>query len=138
MVGTGMIPTSSPRSIEYVSASSGTRVPFVEDEEQLDKTLVVRDLCPTNLIVVMDRTGLRDFSDPRVPSLRTFWRAATKLARSNGKTFEHGNRRGRQTDTAFLVHTSGTTGAPKGAMISNRNVMFQLELVLASPPGSRA
>ena len=130
MVGTGIYPTSSPEQIEYVLGNSGTRVLFVEDEEQLDKTLAVRHLCPDlNLIVVMDWTGLRDFSDPRVLKFEDFLARGNELARSNGETFEHAIDAGRQTDTAFLVYTSGTTGAPKGAMISNRNVMFQLESV---------
>ena len=34
----------------------------------------------------------------------------------------------RQDDIGFLVYTSGTTGPPKGAMISNRNIMFQIEM----------
>jgi long-subunit acyl-CoA synthetase (AMP-forming) len=35
-------------------------------------------------------------------------------------------------DVAFLVYTSGTTGAPKGAMISNRNLVFQIGNASAS------
>ena len=131
MIGTGIYPTSSPEQIEYVLGNSGARVLFVEDEEQLDKTLAIRHRCPDlNLIVVMDWTGLRDFSDPQVLKFEDFLARGSELARDRtAETFEHAIDAGRQTDTAFLVYTSGTTGAPKGAMISNRNVMFQLELV---------
>ena len=46
---------------------SRSRVVFVEDDEQLDKVLAVRERLPLlERIVVFDTEGLRDFSDPRV------------------------------------------------------------------------
>jgi long-chain acyl-CoA synthetase len=130
MIGTGIYPTSSSEQIEYVLCNSGTRVLFVEDEEQLDKTLAVRDRCPDlRYVVVMDWSGLRDFSDPQVLKFDAFLARGNELAPANAAAFERAIDAGRQTDTAFLVYTSGTTGAPKGAMIANRNVMFQLEQV---------
>jgi long-chain acyl-CoA synthetase len=137
MIGTGIYPTSSPEQIEYVLSNSGARVLFVEDEEQLDKTLAIRNRCPDlNIIVVMDWSGLREFSDPRVLKFETFLARGNELLGTNAETFEGAIDAGKQTDTAFLVYTSGTTGAPKGAMISNRNVMFQLESVSRHLPVS--
>lgn len=47
------------------------RVLFVENEEQLDKALLVRDLCPSlRRIVIFDMKGLRDFADPMCGSLQ--------------------------------------------------------------------
>jgi long-chain acyl-CoA synthetase len=130
IVGTGIYPTSSPEQIEYILRDSGARVLFVEDEEQLDKTLAVRSRCPDlSRIVVMDWTGLRTFSDPHVVEFSKFRERGRELAEADASSFEQAIDAGRQTDTAFIVYTSGTTGAPKGAMISNRNVMFQLDSV---------
>ena len=46
---------------------------FVENEEQLDKVLLVRDHCPAlRHVVIFDMKGLRDFSDPMCESLQRF------------------------------------------------------------------
>ena len=127
LIGTGIYPTSSSDQIEYILRNSGARILFVEDDEQLDKTLAVRSRCPDlACIVVIDWTGLRDFNDPQVVPFATFLAHGNELAVSKGDTFECAIDATRPSDTAFLVYTSGTTGAPKGAMISNQNVMFQL------------
>ena len=54
-------------------SSSGSRLAFVENEEQLDKLLSIRDRCPAlSRIVVFDMKGLRDFADANCISLSTF------------------------------------------------------------------
>lgn len=51
----------------------GCRVLFVENEEQLDKALTVRDRCPAlRCIVIFDMKGLREFADPMCQSLESF------------------------------------------------------------------
>ena len=46
---------------------------FVENDEQLDKALLVRERCPAlQRIVIIDMKGLRDFADPMCESLRSF------------------------------------------------------------------
>ncbi len=127
IVGNGIYPTSSPEQVEYVLRDSATRVLFVENQEQLDKALAVRGRCPAlKLIVVMDREGLRGFSDPHAMFFDDLLAQGMALARVRPGEFETAIDAGRQSDIGFLVYTSGTTGLPKGAMISNRNLMFQI------------
>src|ERR1043165_696247 len=72
-VSSGIYPTDSAAQVEYLVNDSGTRVMFVEDEEQLDKVLACRARCPTlERIVVFDMEGLAAFSDPMVVSLDAF------------------------------------------------------------------
>jgi len=68
-------------------SSSGSRQAFVENEEQLDKILSIRNRCPAlSRIVVFDMKGLRDFSDANCIALHRFietggtadWTAAAK------------------------------------------------------------
>jgi long-chain acyl-CoA synthetase len=126
LISSGIYPTSSTEQVEYVLRQSGARVLFVEDDEQLDKALAVRTRCPDlRLIVVMDWTGLRGFSDAGVVAMADF----LEKAGSDDAAFDASIDLARQSDTAFLVYTSGTTGAPKGAMISNRSLMFQMTVV---------
>ena len=69
-VSNGIYPTDAAEQVHYLSEDSGTSVLFVEDDEQLDKALAVRDKLPLlKKIVVFDMDGLREFHDPQVISL---------------------------------------------------------------------
>src|SRR4030081_2941658 len=72
-VSSGIYPTDSAAQVEYLVNDSRTKVIFAEDEEQLDKILSCRALCPTlERIVVFDMEGLNGFIDPMVMSLAEF------------------------------------------------------------------
>ncbi len=69
-VSTGIYPTDSAAQVEYLVNDCNAKFLFVEDEEQLDKILAVRERTPSlQKIVVYDMEGLRGFSDPQVISL---------------------------------------------------------------------
>lgn len=129
LIGNGVYPTSSASQLQHILVDSGTRILFVENQEQLDKAMEVRSQCPQlQRIVVMDREGLRGFTDEAVEFFDDFLARGHALSQTQHNLFEasidltHGNA------LAFLVYTSGTTGAPKGAMIMNSNLVFQLSL----------
>ncbi|PWE31569.1 long-chain fatty acid--CoA ligase [Pararhodobacter marinus] len=126
-VGNGVYPTASPDQLRYILQDSACRVLVVENQEQLEKALAVRDDCPDlRRILVIEREGLRNLSDPQVGFFDDFLRRGEALAETQAPDFEAAIEAGQGPDLAFLVYTSGTTGAPKGAMISNRNAVFQL------------
>ncbi|MBL8344933.1 MAG: long-chain fatty acid--CoA ligase [Rubrivivax sp.] len=131
-VGNGIYPTSSPEQVAHVLVDSGCAVLFVENQEQLDKALAVRGRCPAlRRIVVMEREGLRHFRDAGVGFFDDLLEQGLALARTEAGRFDAAIDAGRPADIAFLVYTSGTTGAPKGAMITHANVMAQI----AQAPG---
>lgn len=142
LVGNGIYPTSSAGQLQHILVDSGTRVLFVENQEQLDKAMEVRQHCPQlDRIVVMEREGLRGFSDPAVSFFDDFLAHGLGLVATHAAEFEASIDATKPEDLAFLVYTSGTTGAPKGAMIMNRNLVFQLSLAsdyLNTVPGDKS
>jgi long-chain acyl-CoA synthetase len=69
-VSNGIYPTDAAEQVSYLCEDSESVILFVEDDEQLDKALEVRDHLPKlRHIVVFDMEGLRDMHDPRVISL---------------------------------------------------------------------
>jgi long-chain acyl-CoA synthetase len=69
----GIQPDSDAEKVGQVLRDSRCRVLFVENEEQLDKALLIRDRCPAlQRIVIIDMKGLRDFTDPICISLASF------------------------------------------------------------------
>ncbi len=129
LIGVGLYPTASAEQVAFILQDSGARVLMVENQEQLDKALAVRAQCPElEHIVVIDLEGLRGLSDPQVSSWQAFMQRGLDLAATAEAQarFEAAIDAGRPEQTAFLVYTSGTTGQPKGAMVANRNLVFQI------------
>ena len=122
-VSVAIDPDEEPDRVCHMLSSSGARLAFVENEEQLDKVLAVRDRCPALAhIIVFDMKGLRDFTDTGCRSLANFtettsatdWPAALRAIEpdqpavilfprneSTGRTLTHGD----------LVHMVSTARA---------------------------
>ena len=125
-ISNGVYTTDSAEQLAYLVNDSGSAFLFVENDEQLDKYLTVRDQVPTlKKVIVFDRKGLRDFQDPMVMFLDELYELGNGIADAE-EQFSASIERSRPDDIRMLIYTSGTTGAPKGAMISHQNVLFQL------------
>jgi long-chain acyl-CoA synthetase len=124
-VSNGIYPTDAPAQVEYLLVDSRSRVVFVEDDEQLDKVLAVRERVPLlERIVVFDTEGLREFSDPLVMSLAALRELGRGHANDHPGELDARVAACRPDELAILIYTSGTTGKPKGAMHSHAGIVY--------------
>ncbi len=132
---TGIYPTDSATQVEYLLRHSGSRFAIVENDEQLDKVLEIRDRVPAlQVCVVLDRDGLHEFADDRVIFLDELYECGRAAHEREPDRFARAAAQSRPDDTAILIYTSGTTGQPKGAMISHENIVFSASSALQAAP----
>jgi long-chain acyl-CoA synthetase len=125
----GVYPTSSESEVAHVLGNSVSKIVIVEDEEQLDKTLLVRDQLPhLEKIVVIDTSGIRSLEDPATMSLE-------ELEVLGDQRFQRSSREWRDSvaslpggpDVAIVVYTSGAAGPPQGVMLSHADLIAAAE-----------
>jgi long-chain acyl-CoA synthetase len=122
---TGIYTTSSPEQVHYILDHAACRIFIVEGEEQLDKALQIRGrLDALEHIVVMDPEGLRTFRDRHVVMWDDFLTMGEDHARRDAGAVDARLAEVRSDDVAALLYTSGTTGPPKGVMLTHTNILW--------------
>ena len=120
----GVYVDSLSDQVRYVVEHCEARIVMVEDQEQADKVLGVRAYLPRlERIVVDDTRGLEGYREPQIISLEEVERLGRESDSRDRKHYDALLARGTPDDVALLAYTSGTTGAPKAAMISHRNLL---------------
>ena len=101
----------------YVFEDAQIEHAVVEDQEQVDKMLEVRDQYPALAhIVYDDARGLRDYSQSGLVSYDELRLRGAQFANRHPGLFDEQVARASTSDTATLFYTSGTTGRPKGVV----------------------
>lgn len=123
-VAVGVYPTNPANQAAYVVGHSDSVMVVVKDQEQADKILEVRDELPKlTKIIVVDMKGLRKYREPMIiPFSEVEEVGRQELKRSPG-AFEDLVLATRPDHVALMVYTSGTTGPPKGAMLTHGNIL---------------
>jgi long-chain acyl-CoA synthetase len=120
-VTVGIYPTSPAAEVEYLLSHSEAVVLVAEDEEQVDKVLEVRKNLPRlRTIVVIDPRGVKQLDDPMIVTLAELESLGAEhdIDAWTASVGEQGS-----DELAIIVYTSGTTGPPKGAMLSQANLL---------------
>jgi len=127
-VAVGVYPTNPAKEAKYVIGHSQSVLVVCDDQEQVDKVLEVKaDLPALRKIIVIDMKGLRQYRDPLILSFEEVERRGRELDQKDPELYGRLLGDLQPEDVALMVYTSGTTGPPKGAMISHSNVLNMLK-----------
>lgn len=126
-------PDQTAEEILYLAQDSQTRVFLAQDQEQVDKCLEVADEYDGAIaIVYWDGSGLWGYDHPLLDSFESVSDAGRQIHDSDPTRFEEHVKRGKAEDTALLSYTSGTTGKPKGVVISYRYLFDNCSRVMGA------
>ena len=133
-VAVGFYPTNPAAEVEYLLGDCGAAVHFAEDQEQVDKLFAkpetARDL---RAIIYAELRGLAKYTDERLTSWDDFLELGRRHRAANPGAVERRMAEATPDDVITLVYTSGTTGPPKGAMLTNANFAFTSSILVGSP-----
>jgi long-chain acyl-CoA synthetase len=134
-VAVGIFTDSAPDEIEYIILHSDASVVFAKDQEQCDKLLEIRERIPeVKKVIYWDEKGLWGYDKQWLASFEAIQAQGKRLAEEKPDLYQQSVEAGNGDDLAIFCYTSGTTGKPKGAMITHANLIGGCDLTTVVDP----
>lgn len=123
-ISLGVFPDATPAEVNYILDHSDAKFAVVKDQEQVDKLLALQGELPKiQKVIYWQSKGLWNYDE----SILLSFEEAQKLGRSHEAVhptvFVENVERGQAEDVAVFCYTSGTTGLPKGAMLTHSTLL---------------
>jgi long-chain acyl-CoA synthetase len=120
-IATGAFVDCIPSEVKYIVEHSGSKFAIVNDQEQVDKFLEIKNELPLlEKVIYWDPKGLKNYDDPILTSFTNTAEIGKAHAEAHPDAFENNVRMAKEDDPAFIYYTSGTTGLPKGAILTHK------------------
>lgn len=130
----GLYPTNPLAEVEYLVGDCTPTVFFAEDQEQADKILEVPAAAARSIarILYVEPRGLGDYTDHRLMSWDEFCDLGRRHREANPAAVAELMSSAEPDDVMTLVYTSGTTGPPKGVMLTNSTTAYCIGKIVTS------
>lgn len=131
----GIFTDCIPKEVLYIVDHCDACLVFAKDQEQCDKMLAIRAEVPkVRRVIYWDPKGLWNYNDPWLMSFEEVLSLGKEYDQANPGLFEEVVAQGKADDIGIFCYTSGTTGLPKGAMITHGNIIFGYRAATAVDP----